>query len=453
MPSIAAHADPAPSARGRITVGDVEAMVAAIDAKVSAQLNAILHHEDFQRLESAWRGLKFLVSRTETDELLKVRCLSISRAELARTLRRYKGTGWDQSPIFRRIYAEEFGQFGGHPYGCLLGDYSFDHTAPDLELLGEMAKIGAAAHVPFIAGASPSVLQMSSWLELPRLHGMAQLLATPEYAAWRSLRETEDARYLGLALPRFLARLPYGARTNPVQGLDFEEDTGGADQSKYLWCNAAFAMAVNVMRSFSEYGWACSIRGVDSGGIVKGLIEHRHTTSDGQADTRCTTEVAIGDRREAELAKAGFMPLVHIRGSGQAVFIGAQSLQKPAQLTDPDASANASLAARLPYIFATCRFAHYLKCIVRDKIATFTDRAAMERYLHDWIMGYVDGDPANSSDAVKAQKPLAAAEVVVEEAPDKPGTYLSKFALRPHYQLEGLTVSLRLLSRLPARAR
>ena len=428
----------------------IEAMIAEIDKKLSEQVNAILHHADFQKLESAWRGLHYLVNNTETDEMLKIRVMNISKNEVAKTLKRYKGTAWDQSPIFKKVYEEEYGQFGGEPFGCLVGDYYFDQSPPDVEMLGEMAKVSAAAHAPFIAAASPTLMQMNSWQELANPRDLTKIFGTPEYAAWRSLRESDDARYLGLAMPRFLSRLPYGAKTNPVEAFNFEEETGGGDHNKYTWTNAAYAMAVNINRSYKLYGWGTSIRGIESGGAVEGLPTHTFPTDDGGVDMKCPTEIAISDRREAELAKNGFMPLVHRKNSDFAAFIGAQSLQKPFEYDDPDASANANLAARLPYLFACCRFAHYLKCIVRDKVGSFKERSDMEKWLNSWIMNYVDGDPANSSQQTKAQKPLAAAEVVVEEVPGNPGYYSSKFFLRPHYQLEGLTVSLRLVSKLPS---
>ena len=432
------------------TVKSIENMIAAIDRKLSDQINQILHHGDFQKLEGAWRGLHHLVNNTETDEQLKIRVMNISKAELGKTLKRYKGTNWDQSPLFKKVYEEEYGQFGGEPFGCLVGDYHFDQSAPDVELLGEMAKVAAAAHSPFITGVSPTVMQMESWQELANPRDLTKIFTTPEYAAWRSLRESEDARYLGLAMPRFLARQPYGARSAPVEEFNFEEETGAADHGKYTWANAAYAMAVNINRSFKEYGWCSRIRGIESGGAVEGLPTHSFPTDDGGVDMKCPTEIAISDRREAELARAGFMPLVHRKNSDFAAFIGAQSLHQPAEYDDPDATANANLAARLPYLFATCRFAHYLKCIVRDKVGSFKERDEMNRWLQDWIMQYVDGDPAHSSESTKATKPLAAAEVVVEEIEGNPGYYSSKFFLRPHYQLEGLTVSLRLVSKLPS---
>jgi type VI secretion system protein ImpC len=390
------------------------------------------------------------VTNSETDETLKIRVMNVSKQELGRTLKRYKGAAWDQSPVFKKVYEEEFGQLGGEPFGCLVGDYHFDQTPPDVELLGEMAKIASAAHAPFIAGASPTVMQMESWRELSNPRDLTKIFSSPEYAGWRSLRESEDARYLGLAMPRFLARTPYGAKTNPVDEFNFEEDVEGEQHDRYTWANSAYAMATNINRAFKSYGWCTRIRGIESGGAVENLPCHTFPTDDGGVDMKCPTEIAISDRREGELARNGFMPLIHRKNADFAAFIGAQSLQKPAEFTDPDATANANLAARLPYLFATCRFAHYLKCMVRDKVGSFKERAEMQRWLQDWILQYVDGDPANSSEETKAKRPLAAAEVVVEEVEGNPGYYTSKFFLRPHYQLEGLTVSLRLVTKLPS---
>lgn len=430
--------------------GAIEAIIAEIDRKLSEQINLILHHEAFQRVESAWRGLHHLVSNTETDDQLKIRFMDISKDELRRTLRRHRGTAWDQSPLFKRIYEEEYGQLGGEPYGCLVADYHFDHTPPDVELLASVSRIAAASHAPFIAGSSPSLLGMESWQELANPRDLAKITSNLEHSSWNALRETEDARYIGLAMPRFLARLPYGIRTNPVDEFDFEESTDGADHQNYVWNNAAYALAVNITRSFKQYGWCTMIRGVESGGSVDDLPCHLFPTDDGGVDMKCPTEIAISDRREAELAKAGLIPLVHRKNTGHAAFIGAQSLQSPQEYSDSDATSNANLAARLPYLFASTRFAHYLKCIVRDKIGLFREREDMQRWLNEWIMNYVDADPSNSSQETKARRPLAAADVVLEDIEDNPGFYSAKFFLRPHFQLEGLTVSLRLVAKLPS---
>jgi type VI secretion system protein ImpC len=431
-------------------VQTINAMIAEIDRKMSEQINKIMHHPDFQQLEGAWRGLHYLVNNSETDDQLKIRVMNISKKELHKTLKRFKGAAWDQSPIFKKLYEEEYGTLGGEPFGCLVGDYYFDHSPMDVELLGEMSKVAAAAHAPFIAASSPTLFGMESWQELANPRDLTKIFSVPEYAGWRSLRESEDSRYIGLAMPRFLARRPYGAKTNPVEEFNFEEDANGPDSKNYTWANAAYAMAVNINRSYKLYGWCSRIRGIESGGAVEGLPTHTFPTDDGGVDIKCPTEIAISDRREAELAKNGFMPLIYKKNSDFAAFIGAQSLQKPAEYDDPDASANAQLAARLPYLFATCRFAHYLKCIVRDKIGSFREAPQMQAWLQDWILNYVDGDPVHSSEETKARRPLAGAEVIVEPVEGNPGYYTSKFFLRPHYQLEGLTVSLRLVSKLPS---
>jgi type VI secretion system protein ImpC len=435
---------------GPDTVESINAMIAAIDRKLSEQINAIMHAAEFQKLESAWRGLHHLVNNTETDEMLKIRVLDISKKDLHKTLKKFKGVNWDQSPIFKKLYEEEYGTLGGEPYGCLVGDYHFDHRPEDVELLGEIAKVASAAHAPFISGAAPSLFQMESWQELSNPADLTKKFLTPEHAAWRSLRESEDSKYIGLALPRFLARRPYGAKSTPVEEFDFEEETSKTDTSGYSWANAAYAMAVNINKSFKLYGWCSRIRGIESGGAVEGLPTHTFPTDDGGVDMKCPTEIAISDRREAELAKNGFMPLIHKKNTDFAAFIGAQSLHKPAQYDNPDATANANLAARLPYLFATCRFAHYLKCIVRDKIGSFKERADMERWLGEWITQYIDGDPDHSSEEIKARRPLREAKVEVKPIEGNPGYYSSTFWLRPHYQLEGLTVSLRLASKLPS---
>ncbi|MDM0054661.1 type VI secretion system contractile sheath large subunit [Variovorax fucosicus] len=435
---------------GKDVTKSIQAMIAAIDAKLTEQINQILHNEAFQKLESAWRGLHYMVNNTESDENLKIRVMDVSKKELHKTLKKFKGAAWDQSPLFKKIYEQEYGQFGGEPFGAIVGDYHFDQSPPDVELLGEMAKIAASAHAPFITGASPNLMQMESWQELANPRDLTKIFSTPEYAGWRSLRESDDSKYIGLCMPRFLARTPYGAKTNPVEEFDFEEDVAGADHTRYAWANAAYAMATNINRSYKLYGWGSRIRGIESGGAVENLPLHTFPSDDGGVDQKCPTEIAISDRREAELSKAGLLSLIHRKNSDFAAFIGAQSLNKPAEYDDPDATANANLAARLPYLFACNRFAHYLKCIVRDKVGSFKEKEDMQRWLNKWIMNYVDGDPANSSEETKSRKPLAAAEIVVEEIEGNPGYYSSKFFLRPHYQLEGLTVSLRLVSKLPS---
>jgi len=431
-------------------VRTIEAIVGEIDRKLSEQMNLIIHHEEFKALEGTWRGFHHLVNNTETDETLKIRAMNISKKDLAKTLKKYKGTAWDQSPLFKQLYEEEFGMPGGEPYGCIIGDYYFDHSPPDVEMLGGLAQISAAAFAPFFAAAAPTLMNMESWQELSDPRDLTKIFQTAEYAPWRSLRESDDSRCIGLTMPRFLSRLPYGAKTNPLEEFDFEEDAEGGDHSKYTWSNAAYAMGVNIGQAFKLFGWCSRIRGVESGGMVEELPCHTFPTDDGGVDMKCPTEIAVTDRREQELAKNGMIPLSHWKNTDYAVFVGAQSLNKPQEYDDPDATANANLNSRLPYMFALCRFAHYLKSIVRDKIGSFKERSDMERWLNKWIKLYVEPDPSNATEEAKARRPLAAAEVVVEEVEGNPGYYSSKFYLRPHYQLEGLTVSLRLVTKLPS---
>jgi type VI secretion system protein ImpC len=291
---------------------------------------------------------------------------------------------------------------------------------------------------------------MDSWQDLQKPRDLTKIFGSPEYAPWRSFRESDDSKYVGLTMPRFLSRTPYGAKTDPVEEFAFEEETDGTEHDKYCWSNSAYAMATNIGGSFKAYGWCTRIRGVESGGMVDGLPCHTFPTDDGGQDMKCPTEIGITDRREAELSKNGMLPLCHWKNSDYAVFIGAQSVNKPAEYENPDATANANLSARLPYMFATCRFAHFLKCMVRDKIGSFKERADMERWLNDWIVQYVAANPEMASEEEKARRPLAEASVEVKEVEGNPGYYSSVFHLRPHYQLEGLTVSLRLVSKLPS---
>jgi type VI secretion system protein ImpC len=426
----------------------IEALIAEIDVTLSTQINAILHDPDYQALEASWHGLWMLVRAADREAGVKVKILNIGRRVLAGVLRKYRGSAWDQSPVFRRIYEEEYGQFGGEPYGMLLGDYAFDHRPEDVALLRDLAKIAAAAHAPFITSAAPSLMQMDSWSELANPRDLSRIFSTPEYVAWRSLREEEDMRYVGVCMPRFLMRLPYGAATDPLDAFAFEEETEGADPSRLLWGNPAFAFAANVARAFALYGWCVRIRGIDRGGVVEGLPVLRHPTADGDVDRRTVTEICLTERRDAELASIGLIPLLHCKNSDVAAFVSAQSLQKPIVYDDPESTANANLSARLPYLFACCRFAHYLKCMTRDKIGSSMGRVQLQSWLSAWLIRYVDGSPATSTEDFKALHPLADGRVTVSDREDMPGVYDAKFFLRPHYQLEGLSVTLRLVSHL-----
>jgi len=428
----------------------IDSMIARLDEQLSVQLNEIIHAPEFQQLESAWRGLNYLVFNSETDTSLKIRVMNIGKNELYREFKVYPGARWDQSPIFKKLYEAEYGQLGGDPYGCLVGDYYFDHSPTDVQLLRDISKVAAAAHAPFFAAAESSLLGMDSWNELTNPRDIGKIFDTPDYAAFKSLRDAPDSRYVGLCMPRVLARQPYGAKNEPVEEFAFEEDTDGHKGEKYAWMNAAYAMATNINRAFKEYGWTVRIRGVQSGGEVENLPTHTFPTDDGGIDMKCPTEIAISDRREAELSKAGLLPLIHRKNTDKAAFIGAQSLYKPRKMDSDVATASENLSSRLPYMFAVSRFAHYLKCMVRDKIGATMEQDQLQKWLQEWITKYVDGDPKNSSEATKARLPLAGAEVQVFPDEENPGYYAARFFLRPHYQLEGMDIGMSLVSRLPS---
>jgi type VI secretion system protein ImpC len=427
----------------------IDGMIARLDEQLSKQLNEIIHAPEFQQIESAWRGLHYLVFNSETDTSLKIRVMNVGKNELYREFKVYPGARWDQSPIFKKLYEAEYGTLGGEPYGCLVGDYYFDHSPVDVQLLRDISKVVASMHAPFFAGASASLLGMDSWNELTNPRDIGKIFDTPDYAAFKSLRDQPDSRYVGLCMPRVLARQPYGAKSEPVEEFGFEEDTDGHKGEKYSWMNAAFAMAANVNRAFKEYGWTVRIRGVESGGEVINLPTHTFPTDDGGVDMKCPTEISISDRREAELSKAGLLPLIHRKNTDKAAFIGAQSLYKPKKMMKEEDTASENLSSRIPYMFAVSRFAHYLKCMVRDKIGATMEEDQLQRWLQEWINKYVDGDPKNSSELTKARKPLADAKVEVFPDEENPGYYAARFYLRPHYQLEGMDIGMSLVSRLP----
>ena len=426
----------------------IEEMIARIDEKLSAQMNEVLHAEEFQQIESAWRGLHYLVFNSETDATLKIRVMNVGKTELYRHFKNYPGAKWDQSPIFKAIYEQEFGTLGGQPYGALVADYHFSHSPTDVSVMRDLSKIASAALAPLVTGADPNLLGMDSWRELMNPRDIGKLMDTPDYAAWKGLRDAVDSRYLALCMPRVLSRLPYGAKSEPVHEFAFEEETDGHDGKKYGWMNAAYAMAANINRAYKEYGWTIRIRGVQSGGEVINLPTYTFPTDDGGVDLKCPTEIAITDRREAELSKAGIISIVHRKNTDKAAFIGAQSVYKPRTYIDKDATASDNLSARIPYMFAVSRFAHYLKVMVRDKIGSTKEKDQLERWLTDWITQYVDGDPKNSSEEVKAQYPLAAAKITVTENEENPGYYTAAVHLRPHFQLEGMDIGMSLVSNI-----
>ena len=432
---------------GEDVFSTVDAIRAAIDAKLTEQINKIIHHPDFQALESAWRGLWYLVGNSPTGTDLKIRVMNISKDETRKSLRQYRGAGWDQSPLFKKIYEAEFGVLGGQPFGAFICDYYFDHTGPDVEMMKGLTQIGAASHTPFIAAAAPSILGMESWQELSNPRDIAKQFEASDYRNWNSFRASTDSRYLALTMPRFLGRPTYGANGEPVEEFAFEEETGG-DHDKHLWVNASYALGTRITEAFKSYGWCTRIRGVESGGTVEGLPTAMFPTDDGSMDAKCPTEIAISDRREGELSKAGFMALLHRKNTDQATFVGGQTVHSPARYDDSDATANANLSARLPYIFAASRFAHYLKCIVRDWVGSTREEAQLQKDLQSWIMQYVDGQPEVSSEEVKARRPLKDATIEIVPDEDNPGFYRGVFRLVPHYQFEGMDVALSMVSKL-----
>lgn len=428
------------------TVAMINERIARIDELISAQLNEILHHPEVQKLEASWRGLHQLVMNTETGTRLKLRLLNVTQQELQTDLE--KAVEFDQSALFKKIYEEEYGTFGGHPFSLLIGDYAFGRHPQDVALLEKLSNVAAAAHAPFIAGASPRLFDMSSFGELAVPRDLAKIFESLELIKWRSFRESEDSRYVSLALPRYLVRLPYGPDTHPVEGMNFVEDVNGTEHDKYLWGNAAWLLAQRITDAFAKYGWCAAIRGVEGGGAVEGLPAHTFTTASGDLTLKCPTEVAITDRREKELDELGFIALCHKKNSDLAVFFGGQTANKPKVYNTPDANANARISGMLPYVLAASRFAHYLKVIMRDKVGSFMTRDNVQSYLNNWIADYVLIND-NAPQSIKAQYPLREARVDVFEVAGKPGTYRATVFLRPHFQLEGLTASIRLVAELP----
>jgi type VI secretion system protein ImpC len=440
---------------GSITMGrDTEAMlnarIAQLDHLISLQLNEIVHAPEFQKLEATWRGLKYLLSQTETGTMLKIKVLNVSKKELLRDLQR--APEFDQSALFKKVYEEEYGVFGGAPFGALLGDYEFSRSGQDIELLEKVSQVAAAAHAPFLTAASSEMLNLESFSQLDAPRDLGKIFDNTDYAKWKAFRQSEDSRYVALTVPRMLLREPYGKDTVPVEAFQYEEHVDGTDHNKYLWGNAAWALGARVTNAFALYGWCACIRGVESGGLVEGLPVHNFRTDSGDVAMKCPTEVPITDRREKELADLGFAPLVHCKGTPNAAFFSVQSVQK-AKVYDKDAAtANARISAQLPYIFAVSRFAHYLKTMMRDKIGGYMSRSEAQMFLNNWISNYVVSND-DASMTVKAKRPLKEARVDVQEDPRKPGVYRAIAFLRPHFQLDELSVSMRLVAELPAPAK
>jgi len=424
----------------------INARIAQIDRIISAQLNEILHNPEFQRLEGAWRGLNYLVQQSETGDMMKIRVMNVSKKDLLKDME--KASEFDQSTLFKKIYEEEFGMFGGASYGAMIGDYEFGNSPQDLTLLEKISEVAAAAHAPFLSAAAPTMFNWDSFTELSAPRDLSKIFQSVEYAKWKSFRESEDSRYVALALPHILMRLPYGQANVPVESFNYEEDVDGTDHGKYLWGNAAYALGTRLTDAFAKYHWCAAIRGVEGGGLVQGLPVHTFKTDEGDVALKCPTEIAITDRREKELADLGFIPLVHCKNTDYAAFFSTQSANKQKTYSTDAANANAKLSSQLQYIMATSRFAHYLKSMMRDKIGSFMSRKEAETFLNNWITNFVLLDDSAGQEA-KARFPLREARVDVTEIPGKPGAYRAVAFLKPHYQLDELTVSLRLVANLP----
>jgi type VI secretion system protein ImpC len=431
----------------------LNAGVAALDQVISKQLAAVIHQPEFQKLEGTWRGLHHLVMNSETSAQLKLKVFNCSKRELFKDLDR--AVEFDQSQMFKKIYESEFGTPGGEPYGALIGDFEFTNHPEDMDLLSKMSNVAAGAFAPFITAANPNLFGFDDWTELTKPRDLEKIFDTAEYTKWRSFRDSEDSRFVTLTMPRTLARLPYGQNTMPVDEFAFEEVELGADgesisvpHDQYCWMNTSYVLGARLTDAFAKYGWCTAIRGAEGGGKVEELPAHIFQADDGDMDLKCPTEIAITDRREAELSKLGFLPLCHYKNTDYSVFFGAQTAQKAKKYDRPAATANAAVSARLPYLMATSRFAHYLKVIARDKIGSFMEVEDCEAWLDRWIHNYVSADPKPSQEA-KARYPLREAKVEVKEVPGQPGVYNAVAWMRPWLQLEELTTSLRMVARIP----
>ncbi|MDN3640223.1 type VI secretion system contractile sheath large subunit [Simiduia curdlanivorans] len=431
----------------------ISSAVKAIDAAMSKQISAILHQEKLQKLEGSWRGLNHLVMNSETGKTLKIRVLNLSKRELFRDLD--KAVEFDQSQIFKKMYEEEFGTAGGEPYGAMIGDFEFSNHPEDIELLTKMSNVAAAGFCPFISAAGSEMMGFDSFTELSKPRDLGGIFESAEYIKWRSFRDSDDSRFVTLVMPRVLSRLPYGASTKPVESFNYEEfdqdDSGmskSASHDDYCWMNASYVMGATLTKAFAENSWCTAIRGAEGGGKVEGLPTHLFKSDDGDTDIKCPTEIGITDRREAELSNQGFLPLCHYKNTDYSVFFGAQTAQKPKVYDNPDATANASISARLPYLMATSRIAHYLKVMARDKVGSFMEASDCERWLNKWIAQYTNSNPEASAE-MKAKYPLAEARVEVKEIPGQPGSYSAIAYLKPWLQMEELTTSMRMVANIP----
>src|ERR1035441_3795563 len=424
----------------------IKARIAQLDELLSSELNQVLHAPEFQKLEATWRGLHYLIDQTETSTSLKIKVMNVTKKELLTDLK--TAAEFDQSNVFKKVYEEEYGTLGGSPFGVLVGDYNFGRGPEDLEVLEKMSNVAAAAHAPFISAPGAEMFGWQDFTELAGPRDLANIFDNDLYARWKSFRESEDSQYVGLVMPHVLLRQPYGADTITVEEFNYEEKVDGKDHGKYLWGNAGYAFAARLTNAFAMYEWCAAIRGVEGGGLVEGLPTHTFMTDDGDVALKCPTELAIPERRDFELSNLGFIPLCHHKGSDKAVFFGAQSVHKPTKYLDDDANANARLSAQLQYLMAVSRFAHFLKVMMRDKIGSFESRDHCQTFLNNWIAKYVLLDD-NAPQEHKAKFPLREARIEVTEIAGKPGAYTAVAYLRPHFQLDEINISLRLVARLP----
>jgi type VI secretion system protein ImpC len=425
----------------------LDARVAELDRLISTQLSEVMHHADFQKLEGSWQGLHYLCKHTSTGSMMKIQVFNATKQELLKDFK--TAIDFDQSALFKKVYEEEFGTFGGAPFGTLIGDFEITRQPEDMYFVEQMGHVAAAAHAPFLSAASAELFGLESFTDLGKPRDLSKVFDTVDYAKWRSFRDSEDSRYVGLTVPRFLGRLPYNPKDGTTtEGFNFVEEVDGSNHGKYLWVNAAYAMAARLTAAFENYGWCAAIRGVEGGGLVEDLPTHTFKTDDGEVALKCPTEIAITDRREKELSDLGFMPLVHCKNTDYAAFFGAQSAQKAKKYDSDAANANAVLSSQLQYMFAVCRIAHYMKAMMRDKIGSFASAGNVQDFLNKWITQYVTTDD-NASQEVKAAYPLREAKVEVSEVPGRPGVYRAVSFIRPHFQLDELSVSLRLVAELP----
>lgn len=425
----------------------IAARIAEIDRQISGQVSSIMHTEAFQKLEATWRGVARLCGASDGSTDLRIKVFNTQKNELLRDFER--APGFDQSRLFKAIYEEEFGTLGGAPFGVLVTDFSSSRSPQDIRLLQELSHVAASAHAPLIGCASPALFDMDSFTQLGAPRDLSRIFEIGEMAQWKSFRSSEDSRYVALTLPHMLMRLPYGPDTVPVEEFDFVEECHGGEHANYLWGGASWALAEKIIVSYREFGWCAAIRGVEGGGVVNNLPLDRFRSLSGDTLTKCPVEIAITDRREKELSNLGFLPLCYAKGTDYAVFFGAQTLHKPPVYTSDLANANARLSTMLPYLLAASRFAHYLKAIMRDKVGSFQSKGSIERFLNDWVAKYVTADD-EASQEVKARYPLREARIEVTEIAGRPGTFNAVVFLRPHFQLEELTASIRLVAELSA---